>query len=65
MSIVSAFSLSSAEMLLLRHNVLPRVELACLAAVNRSLAIHDVQIDRLAPRARPSRLDRKRGRTAA
>ncbi len=51
MTIVPASSLSRAELLLLGHNVLPEVVRDRrgeeLAAVNRSLDIHDEQIGEL------------------
>ena len=65
MSIVSASSLSSAEMLLLGNNVLPHVRRERLSAVNRSLSLHDEQVDRLYRRAGTSRMDRLRGRRTA
>lgn len=65
MSIVSASCLSSAEMLLLGNNVLPHVKRERLAAVNRSLGVHDEFVDRLYRKAGTSRSERLRNRQAA
>ena len=65
MSIVSSSFLSSAEMLLLGNNILPHVKRERLAAVNRSLVVHDEFVDRLYRHAGTSRSERLRGRRPA
>jgi len=47
MSIVSASSLSSTEMLLLGNNILPRVKRERVAAMSGSVTLHREQVERL------------------
>ena len=67
MSIVSASSLSAADMLLIGNNVLPRVRHESrVGAVNRALAPFNERIERLYRRTDSgSRANRHRARSAA
>jgi len=59
MSIVSASSLSCAELLLLGNNLLPHVKRERLSAVNRSLSLHNEHVDRLYRRAGNTKAQRR------
>jgi hypothetical protein len=64
MSIVSASSLSAADCRQLGNNVGPAIsrDRVSVAAVNRSLGMHDEKVDRLYRRAGGSRSERLRQR---